>query len=74
MWGLIVNLAFIFLATLFKEKPKSPPASTIEDFNIPIITEGTELGKAYGTVIIAPQPVWYGDLDTIKIKDSQGKK
>ncbi len=61
LWGLFFTAVAAFLAP----RPKPPTPSDLDDFNIPMVREGSEVGKVYGTAWIKnPQVVWYGDLKT----------
>ncbi len=71
LWGLF----FTAVAALLAPRPQPPKPSDLDDFNIPMVREGTEVGKIYGTVWIKnPHVVWYGDLRTEAIKSKSGKK
>lgn len=72
---LLLGIALSYVVSLFAPKPKPPAPASLEDFQIPQTTEGTEVGVTYGTVWIEnAHVVWYGDLRTVAIKDKAGKK
>lgn len=73
--NLIIGLILSFVSFLLAPKPQPPKAATLDDIDVPVTKEGTEIGVAYGTVWIdSPQIVWYGDFEAIPIRSRSGKK
>jgi len=76
MWilfaGLVIGLA---LSYVLAPKPESRPPAALEDIQVPTAEEGIEIPVLFGCRDIrGPNVVWYGDLRTIAIKSSGGKK
>jgi hypothetical protein len=71
--GLILIVASVLISSLLVHKQQQKPA-TLEDFEFPQVEEGTPqavlFGQCWGK---GWQVLWYGDLDTQKIK-AEGKK
>lgn len=76
MWVRIIFFVVTQLISfLLRPKPEAPTPATLEDFDIPTVAPGRELPLIGGTVWIEdPQVAWRGDLKTIAIKSSGGKK
>jgi hypothetical protein len=72
-WFAVLIGGFLIQA-LFAKKPKPPRATTLDDFEVPQIEEGTPQAVVFGDVWLEGwQVVWYGNYRTTKIK-SKGKK
>lgn len=56
-------------------KPQTQPPAGLGDIKAPTAEEGREIPVLFGTRDIeGPNVVWYGDLRTVPIKSSGGKK
>ena len=56
-------------------KPTSQPPVELSNINVPTAEEGRAIPVVFGTrVIEGPNVVWYGDLRTIPVRKSGGKK
>lgn len=74
MW---VQVAFLVvslvLSYMLAPKPDTPDPAKLEDLDVPTADPARKVPVVFGTVWIQdPNVVWYGDLDTEKIK-SDGK-
>ena len=73
--NLFIGILFSYISFLLRPKPEPPKPATLEDFNIPVTKQGSEIPVVYGTTWIkAPQVHWYGDFGTRGIYSEQGKK
>jgi len=74
-------VAYVFYIAMFAvavysvmNAPKAPDA-TVQTADAPTASEGRPIPVVFGTVLIRdPNIVWYGDLNTIPIVSSGGKK
>lgn len=81
-WNLIISLVILVVSaviTALSAKGPAPPAppSTLADFQIPQIDDGTPQAVAFGDVWVTGwQVLWYGNLQSegIPPPDSGGKK
>ena len=79
-WNIWVQLAIVAISAILnvalsKKAQSSIKPAILEDFNVPTAEEGREIPVIFGTVKISdPNVVWYGDLRTLPIKKSGGKK
>jgi hypothetical protein len=56
-------------------RPPAPPRSTLEDFDVPQIEEGTPHAVVFGDVWLEGwQVLWYGNYRTTKITAEGGGK
>lgn len=70
--GLLV--AGYAVQALTQKRPK-PKVTTLDDFDVPQIEEGTPQAVVFGDVWLEGwQVVWYGNYRTTKIKAKSGKK
>lgn len=76
IWTIIYYVAVVALAAYaaFGPKPKVPDA-TVQTGQAPTSQEGRPIPVVFGTVLVRdPNIVYYGDLYTVPIKSSGGKK
>lgn len=74
-WYIVVFIVALVAGFALSPKPQTTPPAGINEFNVPTAEEGRELPVLFGTRdITAPNIVWYGDLKTVAIKSSGGKK
>lgn len=65
----------VFSFLLRPEPPAAPKKATLEEFDIPLATEGQEIPVLFGTRDIKNANVtWYGHLRVVPIKKKSGKK
>lgn len=63
------------LSYILQPKEETPEAATSDDINVPIVREGTEIGKGYGTFwISAPHVAWWGDFLPVAVYRKVKKK
>lgn len=76
MWQFFVGLAVgLLFAVIARPKPQSQPPAGLDDIKAPTAEEGREIPVLFGCRrITGPNVVWYGDLRTVAIKSSGGKK
>ena len=76
MWQLFLAFAVVLVASIaLAPKPQSRPRPEFDDIQAPTAEDGRELPVLFGCrEIKGPNVVWYGDLLTIPIKSSGGKK
>ena len=76
MWLNIALIIISFIAVrLLTPKPEEQKPAVFADFDTPIAEEGASIPVLFGTRdIMAPNVVWYGDLDYDPIRKKQGKK
>lgn len=71
----IITVVSAGIAIALSPKPPKPKPASIEDFQIPTSEEGRPLPVIFGTVRVrGPNVLWYGDLWTVAIRESGGKK
>lgn len=76
---MISKLLSYFLGTwvlgYLMPKPQNTPPATLQGITAPIAEEGAEIAVLFGTKVVSgPNVVWYGDLKTVAVKASGGKK
>lgn len=70
-----VLLVATFISVALAPKPPRPKPAALEDFDIPTAEQGRPIPVVFGSVTVTgPNVIWYGDLDTKKIKAKGGKK
>ena len=76
MWFFIAGFAIALVASYaLAPKPQNAPAAGINEIDVPTAEEGREIPVLFGCrKIKSPNVVWYGDLKTVPIKSSGGKK
>jgi len=76
MWFFIAGVAIALLASYaLTPKPQNAPPAGINEIDVPTAEEGREIPVLFGCrKIKSPNVVWYGDLKTVPIKSSGGKK
>lgn len=56
-------------------KPPAPKPAELKDFDVPTAEEGRPIPVVFGTVNVkGSNVIWYGDLYTLAIRKSGGKK
>ena len=56
--------------TTWSGTPAPPPSAGLQDFDVPVATDGKEIPVLFGTrEITQPNVVWYGDLKTRPITE-----
>ncbi|ANH73863.1 putative structural phage protein [Ralstonia insidiosa] len=71
---LAIMVVTYILSVAMRPRPSDPPASTLQDVNVPTVDQGTPVPVVFGDVWIENWMVlWYGDLRVAPIK-SGGKK
>jgi hypothetical protein len=74
-WLIAVFVVSLVLAFAFQPKPQTTPPPGINELNVPLAEEGLEIPVLFGTRdLLAPNVVWYGDLQLKPIKKKGGKK
>ena len=70
MWWFVVALVVAMVVSVaMQPKSQTRPAAGLGEFNVPTAEVGREIPVLFGTRDIRGQNiVWYGDLDTDKIK------
>lgn len=76
MWWFVAQLLFsIAISYLLRPKPQVTPPATLDEFEVPVAQEGKPIAVVFGRRRVAdPNVVWYGDLKTVAISSSGGKK
>jgi len=76
MWQFVAAVVVSLVATFaLRPKPQTRPPDGINELEVPIAEEGTEIPVLFGCKRIkGPNVVWYGELDTEAIKSKSGKK
>ena len=74
-YALVAQLAIsLIINAVFSEDPDVPEASTLEDFDVPMVNQGSSIPVIFGTFLIkSANVVWYGDLKTTKVRTNAGK-
>jgi len=76
MWfflGAIIVSAIVSYAMM--PKPETQKPAGLGEFTVPTAEVGREIAVLFGTrKIDGPNVVWYGDLRTVPVKKSGGKK
>lgn len=73
--GLLLMAASVLITSMMVHKQKPPTPAGLEEFDIPQVEEGVPQGVLFGQGWTKGwQSLWYGDLDTVKIKAKSGKK
>lgn len=74
-WMIAVFVVSLVVAFAFQPKPQNAPPPGINEINTPTAEEGREIPVLFGTRdLLAPNVVWYGDLQLVPIKKKGGKK
>ena len=74
MWWLLGAVIFAYVFTSTPKQENAKPAG-LGDFEVPTAEIGREIPVIFGTVKMeSPNVVWTGDLRTVPIKSSGGKK
>jgi hypothetical protein len=74
-WMIAVFVVSLAVAFAFQPKPQSTPPPGLNELNVPTAEEGREIPVLFGTRdLLAPNVVWYGDLQLVPIKKKGGKK
>lgn len=72
--GISLVLSFV-LSALTMKRPAPPKATTLDDFDVPQIEDGTPHAVVFGDGWLEGwQVLWYGNYRTKKIKAKGGKK
>ena len=72
MWIALLQLAIVAASIAFRPKiPVDPPAG-IDELGIPTASSSDPIPVVFGTRVVTPNVVWYGDLRTEGI-ESDGK-
>lgn len=76
MWWFLVSFALSFVAAIaFAPKPQTAPPAGLGDIEVPTAEDGREIPVIFGTrTLKGPNVVWWGDLETIPVQKSGGKK
>lgn len=76
MWPFIAGIALaLFAVYALTPKPQTTPPAGLSEIDVPTAEEGREIPVLFGCRRIkSPNVVWYGDLKTVAIKSSGGKK
>lgn len=74
-WVGVALVGGYLMSALAMKKPAPPPQTTLDDFEIPQIEEGTPQAVIFGDVWLEGwQVLWYGNYRTTKIPAQGGKK
>ncbi len=70
-----VLIVAAYISVAMAPKPSPPKPASLEDFDVPTAEQGREIAVAFGTVTVTgPNVIWYGNLGTVPITKSGGKK
>jgi hypothetical protein len=73
-WIGITLVVGLFVSALAMKRP-TPKATTLDDFDVPQIQDGTPHAVVFGDGWLEGwQVLWYGNYRTTKIKSGGGKK
>lgn len=71
----IVLVAAVFVSYALAPKPPAASPASLEDFDVPVAEEGRPIPVVFGTVeVTGANVLWYGDLSSVAIMSSGGKK
>ncbi len=74
-WVGIALVASFIITSLTMKRPPAPRATTLDDFEVPQVDEGTPHAVVFGDVWLEGwQVLWYGNYRSKKIKAKGGKK
>lgn len=74
-WLGIALVASFVVSALTMKKPPPPPQTTLDDFEVPQVEEGTPHAVVFGDVWLEGwQVLWYGNYKSTKITSSGGGK
>lgn len=74
-WYVVAWVVSLAVSYALQPKPQSVKPAGLGDFNVPTAEAGREIPVLFGTRDISgPNVVWYGDLRTVAVKKSGGKK
>jgi len=74
-WYLAYFVVLLVIGYSMTPKAQSLPPAGLGDIKAPTAEEGREIPVLFGTRDIdGPNVVWYGDLRTVAIRKSGGKK
>ena len=75
MWYFLAFAAVLVATYALAPKPQNQKPATLEEIDLPTAEEGSCISVLFGCRDIpAPFVAWYGDLRTVAIKSSGGKK
>lgn len=75
MWYVVVLIIAVIAAYALRQHPQSQPPAGLGDIDAPTAEIGREIPVLFGTrKLSGPNVVWYGDLRTIPVRKSGGKK
>lgn len=76
MWAFFAGFVIALVATFaLAPKPQNQKPATLDEIDVPTAEEGRCIPVLFGCRDIkGPNVVWYGDLRTVPIKSSGGKK
>lgn len=76
MWQFLIGIAIALAASYaLRPKPQTQPPAGLSEIKAPTADDGREIPVLFGCKPIrGPNVVWYGDLKTVAIKSSGGKK
>lgn len=72
---IVILIVALIIGIAMAPKPPVPKPPSLEDFDVPVAEEGLPIIWVFGECWLTGYNVlWYGDLSTIAIKSSGGKK
>lgn len=75
IYYVVVLVVSAYISVALAPKPTPPKPASLEDFDVPTAEEGREIAVVFGTVTVTgPNVIWYGNLGTVPITKSGGKK
>lgn len=74
-WFIVIFIVALIVGYAMQPKPQNQPPAGLSQIQLPIAEEGAEIAVLFGTKNCkGSNVVWYGDLKTVAIKKSGGKK
>lgn len=72
--SLLLFVVSSIISYVLAPEPQGPKPPLLDDFNIPSVEEGRNVGVLFGTRWITPQIIWWGNYKNEPIKADGGKK
>jgi hypothetical protein len=74
-WMVVVFIVSLVAAYAMMPKPQTQPPAGLGDIKAPTAEEGREIAVVFGTRDVqGPNVVYFGNLRTVAVKSSGGKK
>jgi hypothetical protein len=74
-WHVVLFVVSLVVSYAMIPKPETQPPAGLGDIQVPTAEEGREIPVLFGTRFVnSPNVVYYGNLSSVAVKASGGKK